>query len=214
MLPKEESHARNRDSAQSALNKSPMKQGQQRSDEQLIQTSYKSIMLYGHSAQDKHGDSATGQVEEAIDRRPKEAKPSTATCQASRSLYEELFPEEEGASVSPSPPRKIVIKPFEWNKGLVGRWDHFNSKAGLEKYPPIETQITVFNAAHSRQYEVEADRDTLKPVVVVLDGASPNLEESDFFRITPKGAHIEGWTSGILKGSVTNSVRCREYANN
>jgi len=123
--------------------------------------------------------------------------------QPPKTLYEELFPEEKEASVpsSPQPQSKIVIKPFEWNKGLVGRWDHFNTKEGLEKYPPVETEIAVSGAPDFDPYEVEqAYQNVLQPVAVALEGVSPNLEESDFFRITPKGAHIEGWTSGIIKG--------------
>ena len=35
--------------------------------------------------------------------------------------------------------------------------------------------------------------------VLILNCASKTLEESDFFRLSPKGEHIEGWTSGIIK---------------
>ncbi|KAG9244821.1 hypothetical protein BJ878DRAFT_420544 [Calycina marina] len=125
---------------------------------------------------------------------------------ARNNLFEELFPEEQRLPASP-PPRlkKVTIKPFEWNKGLVTpalyhRGDPFNSQEGLAMYPPVEREIPIADSTPGMHVvEEEMHRDGLQPVVVVLKGASPHLEESDFFRITPKGAHIEGWTSGIIK---------------
>lgn len=42
-------------------------------------------------------------------------------------------------------------------------------------------------------------RDVASQSVLVLNCALHSLEESDFFRLSPKGEHIEGWTSGIVK---------------
>ena len=39
-----------------------------------------------------------------------------------------------------------------------------------------------------------------KPTVLLLSALTKTLEESDFFRLSPRGEHIEGWTSGIIKG--------------
>jgi hypothetical protein len=38
--------------------------------------------------------------------------------------------------------------------------------------------------------------------LLILNACSTNLEESDFFRLGPRGEHIEGWTSGIVKGTI------------
>lgn len=42
--------------------------------------------------------------------------------------------------------------------------------------------------------------------VLVLNSTTKTLEESDFFRVGPRGGHIEGWTSGIMKGMFYLSI--------
>ena len=39
--------------------------------------------------------------------------------------------------------------------------------------------------------------------VLVIHRASKTLEETDFYRMSPKGRHIEGWTNGIVKSRYT-----------
>ena len=179
----------------------PFKHRQQQGSEYRTQEVLKDIVVDLRDLPQKGNSSITGPYREVLNRYANKQQSQSSNAQRPISLYEEFFPEHKEIS-TPSPgPKKMVIQPFEWNKGLIGRWDHFNTKAGLEKYPPVKTEINVSNAPDSEAYEVErAYQDILQPVVVVLDGASPNLEESDFFRITPKGTHIEGWTSGIIKG--------------
>jgi hypothetical protein len=46
----------------------------------------------------------------------------------------------------------------------------------------------------------EEEKQRQEASVLVLNCAGKTLEESDFFRLSPKGEHIEGWTSGIIKG--------------
>ncbi|KAK2056705.1 hypothetical protein LY76DRAFT_627551 [Colletotrichum caudatum] len=38
-----------------------------------------------------------------------------------------------------------------------------------------------------------------RAAMLVLSNASPNLQESDFYRIGPQGHHLEGWSSSIRK---------------
>ena len=38
-----------------------------------------------------------------------------------------------------------------------------------------------------------------EPAVLVLSAASPSLLPSDFYRLAPKGQHMEGWASGIAR---------------
>jgi hypothetical protein len=38
------------------------------------------------------------------------------------------------------------------------------------------------------------------PAVLLIAALPKNLEESDFFYLSPKGEHIEGWRSGLIKG--------------
>ena len=175
----------------------------QQCDQQHIQNVQEAVAADTVDAQQKLNNLATDPYKKVVDQSSPNHETRTAKHQRHKSLYEELFPEQKETSVPSPAPRKLVVQPFEWNKGLLGPWDHFNTKEGLAKYPPVETEI----AADSDPYEVEkAYQDVRQPVVVVLEGASPNLEESDFFRITPKGAHIEGWTSGIIKGMSKPSI--------
>jgi hypothetical protein len=37
--------------------------------------------------------------------------------------------------------------------------------------------------------------------VLVLSNGGKSLTESDFLRVSPRGEHIEGWTSSIVKGT-------------
>ena len=37
--------------------------------------------------------------------------------------------------------------------------------------------------------------------VLVLNAASASLLESDFFRLSPQGRHVDGWARGIVKGT-------------
>jgi len=36
--------------------------------------------------------------------------------------------------------------------------------------------------------------------VLVINSVSRSLVESDFYRLSPQGQHMEGWTSGLTKG--------------
>ena len=42
-------------------------------------------------------------------------------------------------------------------------------------------------------------RQRLAATVLVIECASPTLSLSDFIRLSPRGEHIEGWTSGIIR---------------
>jgi len=46
--------------------------------------------------------------------------------------------------------------------------------------------------------EKQWERHKGKASVVLLNCASKTLEESDFFRVSPRGEHIEGWTRSII----------------
>lgn len=135
------------------------------------------------------------------------------------SLFEELFPEENRQrddAVRRAEERLHKLPAFEWDldERLDESWktererrkerlhtipsrENVSAYLGETRWSPVagaqETRVHKQNLEYNRRRE---------PSVVVLSGVSKHLEESDFFRVGPKGNHIEGWTSGILKGTL------------
>jgi hypothetical protein len=119
--------------------------------------------------------------------KPQRTKPIT-------SLFDELFPEER--KFAKQSETKIVEKlpAFEWHDGPKIDWEATVEKASEERKNWFHTEPTSKSHLMSRRTR----NNHLS--VLVLSGASKTLEESDFFRLGSKGEHIEGWTSGIIKG--------------
>ena len=116
------------------------------------------------------------------------------------SLFEELFPEEAKASeektkiegineISRGPLRDEFLREFEWAKSKQFRLPG-------DRKPDARNESTG-NARHDEQ-ESKQRQDAS---VLVLTNASKNLSLSDFLRLSPKGQHIDGWASGIIKGT-------------
>ncbi|CAJ2501961.1 Uu.00g048140.m01.CDS01 [Anthostomella pinea] len=101
------------------------------------------------------------------------------------SLFEQLFPEEAkqpgGASTSSrlsqlfEEPQRI---PLHDGFPIEGLQNEENKSAGA-----VEWDTTALRAK----------------AILILSAASKHLLESDFLRLGPKGKHVEGWVSGILK---------------
>lgn len=139
------------------------------------------------------------------------------------SLFEELFPEESKQSdaVRRAEERLDKLPAFEWD--LDERFDEsWKAEREREKErrhtipmrenPSPASEETrwapVASAQESPVYKQNLEHNHMRePSVVVLSGVSKHLEESDFFRIGPKGNHIEGWTSGILRGMLYPSTK-------
>ncbi|TAQ87138.1 hypothetical protein B7494_g4522 [Chlorociboria aeruginascens] len=114
------------------------------------------------------------------------------------SLFDELFPEEK--KIQPAQKSlnidKLPAFDFVDPKSWVGK-----EKDGVPMTLSRSLQ-SISDQGLNRYRENRYREDQLvrrEASVLVLNGASKNLEESDFFRLSPKGEHIEGWTSGILK---------------
>lgn len=127
------------------------------------------------------------------------------------SLFEELFPEESETKRRAAERREEAerreqserLPAFEWWKtGQRDMNEHVNRDAkskkrknGFRKEQPSGYQsLRRTEEGGSRSWTRE------EPSILVLNSAAKTLEESDFFRLGPKGEHIEGWTSGIIKG--------------
>jgi hypothetical protein len=114
-------------------------------------------------------------------------------------IFEELFPEERKKRDDLEREKQLEkLPPFEWNErseaGLTGR--EVKEEQIREQHQPVPMQKDFdFRGVSSQETLLRREAS-----VLILSGASKTLEESDFFRVSPKGEHIEGWTSGILKG--------------
>ena len=119
------------------------------------------------------------------------------------SLFDELFPEEKNQRQRQREAEETLerLPAFKWNSEIkVGpraetergkRRNSFHDIPRRREYMPLK--------------EPNEGARGVKPAVLLLRAVSKNLEESDFFRLGPKGGHIEGWTTGITKG--TNCVQ-------
>ncbi|QSZ31072.1 hypothetical protein DSL72_000633 [Monilinia vaccinii-corymbosi] len=125
------------------------------------------------------------------------------------SLFEELFPEEKEKSHTPSfslpstrhkhkppPPQPPFSKlsPFDWTTNIETFSEAEVRRRAAEKE---RRDWNLVGKEQGREEEDAAQR--REASVLILNCASKTLEESDFFRLSPKGEHIEGWTSGIIK---------------
>lgn len=130
------------------------------------------------------------------------------------SLWEQLFPEEAPRPPPPKPKKPERIKPFEWNVGPAFDVERISNRPKEDAFAILREQL----AELPKKESTRGTPETLKrnrwkwerAIVLSLNLASPMLEESDFFRVSPRGEHIAGWTNGILKGmylSVCNSLR-------
>ena len=122
-----------------------------------------------------------------------------------RSLFDELFPEESEAAKQSE--KKFVDKlpAFEWHDASELDWKDTAEKAAKSKRHWIdEVALATPNPTSVEKMAPPAAQQTKSELgLLLLKCASKTLEESDFFRLGSKGQHIEGWTSGILKGKTS-----------
>jgi hypothetical protein len=137
------------------------------------------------------------------------------------SLFDELFPEESQARSKrqrAAEKRLDKLPAFQWHSTSVpDREERQRAKRGEkhveipERNEPPREEKAQYNPIRHRQVELQRLRGDLErqslapslPSLLILNACSMNLEESDFFRLGPRGEHIEGWTSGIIKGTIS-----------
>jgi hypothetical protein len=115
-------------------------------------------------------------------------------------LFDQLFPEERSKQDNERE-SNIKLPPFQWDEGFDSRREETRKEEG-QRIPrwtgrqkePFREQVT---PPPNHQWE----RHKGKASVLILNCASKTLEESDFFRVSPRGEHIEGWTRSIIKGA-------------
>lgn len=133
----------------------------------------------------------------------KRFKPPQSKSQAqSSTLFEELFPNAARKTPDQS------VKPKESSFPGKPKQPHIFEWANLSKWKPIDRETKDVFSPTGTNLSVDPSvpdyhkmRERRDASVLVLSNASKNLAESDFLRLSPKGEHIEGWTSGIIKGT-------------
>ncbi|TVY39348.1 hypothetical protein LSUB1_G002874 [Lachnellula subtilissima] len=152
----------------------------------------------------------------------RDLRPAKST--AALSLFEELFPEESEAKKKAEDRKEKPgrLPAFDWNKTIAGDGDGYNVKLerkrlqtefrGLPSQTPVALSGNSLRAENpqsgylSEKEAEDGERGRRREAsVLVLNSAMKTLEESDFFRVGPRGEHIEGWT--IIPGRDNNTLR-------
>jgi hypothetical protein len=124
------------------------------------------------------------------------------------SLFDELFPEEKKSGRDDKQSKVDKLPPFQFDHNLERSWRGFRDSP-----TPVPGKWRTENGGDAKklphptpQIEQEDEKKRREAAVLVLNSASKRLEESDFFRVGHKGVHIQGWTTGLIKGM--DGVRC------
>lgn len=117
------------------------------------------------------------------------------------SLFDELFPEEKNPRRDDKELEVDKLPPFQFDHSVE------KQRAGFTKPPLVAGKGATESDGHAEKHshpatqsEHDDEKRRREAAVLVLNSASKRLEESDFFRIGHKGVHIQGWTTGIIKG--------------
>ncbi|RKF56038.1 hypothetical protein GcM3_198006 [Golovinomyces cichoracearum] len=119
----------------------------------------------------------------------------------SKSLFDELFPEELAKqNTAVAKRRRAIIRLetlpiFNWKPNIGPRKTTASQKFGLEQ-KKMEANLS---ASSKTQSFKTASLSFENLFVLSLNACGTSLEESDFFRLGSKGEHIESWASGIVK---------------
>jgi hypothetical protein len=133
-----------------------------------------------------------------------------STDQPTLSLFEELFPEDSKESQNVERPPKIIDKV----RNPVRRVESVKETkltesptpyrlvkhVALRDNPSLLSSDAQQEPARTTEVDQHQFREYKDAHVLVLSNASRSLALSDFLRLSPKGEHIDGWASGIIKG--------------
>ncbi len=110
------------------------------------------------------------------------------------SLFDDLFPEESRARQEQQKEAEDMLE-----KLPAFHYDVKPQAVGIEEAKRLREEELGRIVPFIDQQQIR-DLTAVTQSVLVLKACSKTLEESDFFRLGPKGAHIEGWIGQILKG--------------
>ena len=118
------------------------------------------------------------------------------------SLFDELFPEEKDSREDDKELKVDKLPPFQFDTTSERPWGRIGERPPVVagRWTTDKDEDAAKQPTPTPQSEQEDRKKRRKAAVLVLNSASKRLEESDFFRIGHKGTHIQGWTTGIIKG--------------
>jgi len=135
---------------------------------------------------------------------------SQSTNQPTTSLLEELFPEESKEAHKVRKPPTTIGKfesPVRRVESIQGpKPTESPTPYKLIKHVALRDNLPLLSSDAQRDHAQSAEGDQHQSSehenahVLVLSNASKSLSLSDFLRLSPKGEHIDGWASGIIKG--------------
>lgn len=108
------------------------------------------------------------------------------------SIYQRLFPDE--AQAEPERFERSRAAPQDERKVPS---DASSASSSVAIQNEIHGWIPEANSEDTNARELEEQSQT--PTVVVISAVSSALAESDFYRISPEGKHVEGWAGGLAK---------------
>ncbi|RKF74551.1 hypothetical protein GcM1_239132 [Golovinomyces cichoracearum] len=123
----------------------------------------------------------------------------------SKSLFDELFPEELAKqNTAVAKRRRAIIRLetlpiFNWKPNIGPRKTTARQKFRLEKKKEQKNVEDNHGASSKTQSFKIASLSFENLSVLSLNACGTSLEESDFFRLGSKGEYIESWASGIVK---------------
>ncbi|TQS38278.1 hypothetical protein Golomagni_01220 [Golovinomyces magnicellulatus] len=123
----------------------------------------------------------------------------------SKSLFDELFPEELAKqNTAVAKRRRAIIRLetlpiFNWKPNLGPKKTHASQIIELDQKEEQKKVEANLSAPSKTQLFETASLSYENLYVLSLNACGTSLEESDFFRLGLKGEHIESWSSGIVK---------------
>ncbi|KAK1988036.1 hypothetical protein LZ30DRAFT_578972 [Colletotrichum cereale] len=150
-------------------------------------TEYKRKVLARHAG--RESSSSAGIVDLLESRSRAKRDRAGAAGGENPSLFNELFSNREpGAAGRPRAEQQHLSEDRHVNHDDLQSW--------LDSLPKGDAAAAgTDDATSSTTRPGLADRSAM----LVLSNASPNLHESDFYRIGPQGHHLDGWSSSIRK---------------
>ncbi|KAK1699780.1 hypothetical protein BDP55DRAFT_644835 [Colletotrichum godetiae] len=75
--------------------------------------------------------------------------------------------------------------------------DHNDLQSWIDSLPKDDAAANTASSAAASPEAAAAKAE--RPAMLILSNASPNLLETDFYRIGPQGQHLDGWSASIRK---------------
>ncbi|KAK1720816.1 hypothetical protein BDP67DRAFT_593855 [Colletotrichum lupini] len=171
-------------------------------------TEYRLRQLERKNKSSKTGGEAAGKIADffELSAREKKKKDKAADGESS-SIFNELF-SSPGSGEAESAAEAVLGKggvEALLRKSQAGQnsseersVDHNDLQSWLDSLPKDDAAADTASSEAASPEEAAAAK-AERSAMLILSNASPNLMESDFYRIGPQGQHLDGWSASITK---------------